>query len=90
MVKFDAIEWDDPDRPLGNVRHVGEHGLTPDDVEHVLRSPHGSDGFSRSSGRPIRFGWTSGGRHIAVVYKVKQGRTLTTIRPITAFPVDPH
>ncbi len=90
MIKFHAVEWDDPDEPQGNVQHIGEHGLTPVEVEEILRGGNGTDDFSRSTGRHLRFGWTSTGRHIVVAYKIKQGRTLTVICPITAYDVDPH
>jgi hypothetical protein len=31
---FDQIIWND--EPGGNIEHIEEHGLTIDDVEHVL------------------------------------------------------
>ena len=38
--------------PDGNIRHMAEHGVIPDEVEHVLANPIESD-MSESSGRPI-------------------------------------
>ena len=90
MIPFHIVEWDDPSDPAGNVRHIAAHGLSIDDVEDVFYSTTATDGFSRSSGRPMRFGRTTTGKFIAVVYKVKQGRTVTTIYPVTAYEVDPH
>jgi hypothetical protein len=63
------VVWDFDDDPDGNVQHVGEHGITPEEVEEILLNPGNSAGFSRSSGRPITFGYTSGGRYLAVVWE---------------------
>jgi hypothetical protein len=41
--------------PDGNIGHMAEHGVTPDEVEHVLANPIESD-VSESSGRPVVFG----------------------------------
>lgn len=59
--------WDDA--PGGNVEHVAEHGLTPEEVEsafdHIeLRT------VSRSSGRPAVFGRTMNDEVIFVVYEL--------------------
>lgn len=89
LVDFDYFEWDDPDEIGGNVDHIGAHGITTDEVEEVLCDPDATDGLSRSSGRPMRRGWTSSGKFIAVVYSLKTDRGITMIRPITAFEVDP-
>lgn len=90
MVVFQAVEWDDAADPGGNVRHVAAHGLTPEEVEEVLDDPNGSDDVSRSSGRPVRFGRTSTGKFVMVAYEVKRGRTITVVRPITAYEVRPR
>lgn len=83
----DAI-WDLDDDPDGNVAHLAEHGVTPSEVEEVLRAPDGEE-RSRSSGRPVRFGWTSTGRYLAVVYDVVEDNPLV-VYPVTAFDVDPR
>jgi hypothetical protein len=49
--------WDDE-----NVQHVAEHELTIEDVEHVLENPT-SEGFSKSSGRPVLF-WIHARRRV--------------------------
>lgn len=68
----------------GNVAHIAEHGLTPDDVEPIVLNPD-RVGVSRSSGRPIAFGETKDGRVIAVVYDQIDK---FTVYPITAFEVE--
>ena len=55
-------EWDEED---GNVAHMAEHGVSPEDVEEVFENPIRYE-RSRSSGRPMVFGYTSDGRRIAV------------------------
>ena len=75
---YDQIVWDLHDDPDGNVQHCAEHGITKEEVEDVLQNPTDSD-VSRSSGRPILFGDTSTGRHLAVVYD--------EIDPDTAYPI---
>jgi uncharacterized DUF497 family protein len=75
--------WDD-DPDDGNVAHIAEHGLSPDDVEHafgnVLRET-----TSRSSGRPALFGLTSDDRVLFVVYQeIDDGR----IYVFTAYEIE--
>ena len=83
MPLIDAI-WDLPDDPDGNVQHIAEHGLTPIDVEYVLNHPTRRQ-TSRSSGRPIVFGFTPSGEYIAVVVEeIDEG----TVYPVTAYPVE--
>ena len=80
---FDAIIWDLDDDPHGNVQHCAEHGISKEEVEEALDSATDED-LSRSSGRPVVFGDTSGGRHLMVVYEeVDEG----TVYPVTAFEV---
>lgn len=68
----------------GNVEHIAEHGLTPDDIEYAME--HCTlDDFSRSSGRPIRFGFALDGRYIAVVYEWIDD---ATVYPITAYVLE--
>lgn len=61
---FDII-WNP--EPGGNVEHIAEHDLRPEDIEEVIFNPVDRD-FSRSSGLPILFGFTPDGRYILVVY----------------------
>ncbi|MFM8413189.1 MAG: DUF4258 domain-containing protein [Planctomycetota bacterium] len=75
------VVWDPT--PGGNVEHIEEHGLTTDDVDHVLLHPE-AHGVSQSSGRPCLFGHLLDGRFIVVVYE-QEGDTLI---PVTAYEVD--
>ena len=34
-----VIVWDDEDDPDGNTQHIARHGLSPEEVEQVLRNP---------------------------------------------------
>jgi uncharacterized DUF497 family protein len=82
MTWYELIwEWDEAD---GNVAHITEHGLNVEDVEFAIENSIG-EAKSRSSGRPILFGYTPDGRKIAVVYEVLDG---TTLYPVTAFEVE--
>jgi len=74
-------EWDEPD---GNVAHIAEHDLTPEDVEYVLENPIHEE-RSRSSGRFLVFGYTEDGRRIAVIYEQLDD---TTLYPVTAYEVE--
>lgn len=76
------IVWND--EPGGNVEHIAEHGLTPEDVEEVLFRPLDRD-VSRSTGLPIVFGFTPDGRYILVVYEQVDE---ITIYPVTAYEVE--
>jgi hypothetical protein len=77
-VAIQNVIWDTDDDPRGNVQHIADHGLTPDDVESVLFGVHELDA-SRSSGLPIALGFTSGGEYICVVFEKD------TVYPVTAY-----
>ena len=83
---FDLIIWDTDDDPVGNVRHIAEHGLTPDEVEVVLRNPRNDTAICRSSGEFITFGYTDTGRYIAVVWE-EANEDPRIAYPITAYEV---
>ena len=61
-----TIIWDD--EPGENVEHVAEHGLTPDEVDEILLDDSIPTAFSKSSGRPCKFGYTSTGKFIMVIW----------------------
>ncbi len=84
-----TIIWDLEDDPEGNVEHLREHGVTMEEAEEVLLSPRSSRALSRTSGLPTAFGWTSTGRHLAVVYEIADDDPLS-LRPVTAYEVPPH
>jgi len=72
------------EEPGGNVEHIAEHGLTPEDVEEVVFNPIDHD-VSQSSGLPIVFGFTPDGRYIMVVYEQVDD---ATIYLVTAYEVE--
>jgi hypothetical protein len=78
------VIWDLDDDPQGNVQHIAEHGLTPEDVEDVLLGTH-ELGKSRSSGFPIALGFTSGGEYICVVFEWVFD---DVVYPVTAYPLE--
>ncbi len=69
------------------VRHLAEHGVSQDDFEHVVCNPS-SKGYSRSSGLPAAWGYTTDGRYIIAVYEELDQ---VDILPVTAYEVrEPH
>ena len=82
-MQFLQVIWDDEDNADGNVQHIAEHGLTVEDVEHVLENPT-EEGASSATGRPCCFGYTPGGDFIIVVYEPIDR---DTIYPVTAYEV---
>lgn len=81
---YPSAIWDLEDDPHGNIQHIAEHGVTPEEVEEILERPTGIV-QSRSSERPIAFGETSMGRIIAVVYEEVDA---DTVYPVTAYEVE--
>ena len=87
-MRIDRIIWDLEDEIGGNVRHVAEHGITPEEVDEVLyEADEEAIVSSFSSGSPMVFGFTSTGKHIAVVFVVVE-ETPCSVRPVTAYEVD--
>ncbi|MEX2316192.1 MAG: hypothetical protein WD669_03505 [Pirellulales bacterium] len=78
------IIWDLPGDPDGNVQHIAEHGLTPVDIEHVLRHPR-RRAKSRSSNRPMVYGRTPAGEEIVVIYEEIDD---STVYPVTAYTIE--
>jgi len=79
------VIWGLEDDPDGNIQHIAEHGVTPDEVEEVLNDPFSQTAYSRSSGRPITFGWSPTGRYLAVVWELVEGDPPRAY-PVTAYP----
>jgi hypothetical protein len=79
---FYEIIWNE--EPGGNVEHIAEHDLTPEDIEEVILNPVGRD-VSRTSRLPILFGFSLDGRYILVVYEQIDD---ATIYPVTAYEVE--
>jgi len=80
------VIWDLEDDPEGNVQHIAEHDLTPEEVESVLFNSSATTAVSKSSGEMITFGYTSSNRYVAVVWEHVMDDPLT-MRPITAYEV---
>lgn len=76
------VIWDLPGDPNGNRFHIEEHGLTIDEVEDVLLDANLPVGTSRTSGRPLRAGYTTTGRYIVVVWSMIDD---DTVKPVTAY-----
>lgn len=70
--------------PGGNTEHIAEHDLAPKDIEEVFLNPIGHD-TSRSTGRPIVYGFTPGGHYILVVYERIDAET---VYPVTAYEIE--
>lgn len=84
-----TVIWDDPDDEEGNYRHIVDgHRVTIEEVEEVLGEQTNHGQRSRTTGRPIAFGWTTSGRFLAVPYKVLCDDPLI-VSPITAYDTDP-
>ena len=79
------ILWDLEDDPDGNVQHMAANDVTVEEYVEVFIGNYEEATFSRESGRPITFGWTSTGMHIAVVWDEVQSEDPLIIRPVTAF-----
>jgi hypothetical protein len=72
------------EEPGGNVEHIAEHGLTPEDVEYAYATAEAFT-VSRSSGRPAFSGLALDGRVIFVVYEEMDA---TTWYVVTAYEVE--
>ena len=68
----------------GNIAHLREHDVTPEEAEAVVQHPISTD-ISRTTRRPIAFGYTDAGRKLAVVYERIDHATVDCI---TAYDVE--
>lgn len=78
------VIWDLDDEAEGNIAHIAEHGVTKEEVEDILQNEANETVASTSSGRPITFGWTTTGKHLAVVWE-EAGNDPRMVYPITAY-----
>lgn len=80
-MRIDGFDWDD-----GNWPKCAKHGLSKDEIEFVLlRSPLVLP--DRSGSLEIRYngvGKNNVGRHIFVVFALRDQGNLTLVRPISA------
>jgi hypothetical protein len=67
-----------------NVQKLEDHGLTTDDVEHVIQNPYRKR-ESRSSGDHLAEGYTESGQWIVCIYRMLDP---DMVEPITAFEPD--
>ena len=81
---IERVFWDD--EPDGNVEHIAEHGLTVEDVEHILSVFH-VETTSEESGLPLVLGYLEDGRLVAVVFEWVDEES---VLPITAYEVAPE
>jgi len=65
------------------IAHLAEHGISQDDFERVVCGPV-RKGYSRSSGLPIAWGYTSDGRYVMAVYEELDP---LMVLPVTAYEV---
>ncbi len=79
-MRWTQVVWDPT--PGGNVAHVEEHGLTTDEVDHVLQH-YDREAISQSSGRTCVFGHVPDGRYIIVVFE-EDG---DVVIPVTAYEI---
>jgi hypothetical protein len=77
-----SVIWDD--EPGGNVEHVAANGLTPDEVDEVLLDDSIPTSHSASTGRPCKFGHTSTGKYIIVIWD-ELSDDPRMIYPVTAY-----
>ena len=75
MTDFEFI-WDE--QPGGNVEYIADNNLSPEDVECAFELISGHD-ISRSSGRPIIYGYTPDDREIVVIYEIIADRTIYVV-----------
>lgn len=80
-MRYLRVIWDLVDDAAGNVQHIAENDVTPDEVEEILRIADDAQ-FSRSSGRPLVFGYTESGRLLAVIFEWVDD---DTVYPVTAY-----
>jgi len=80
-MRYLRVIWDLIDDAGGNVQHIAENEVTPDEVEDVLQMADDAQ-FSRSSGRPLVFGYTDTGRLLAVIFEWVDE---DTVYPVTAY-----
>ena len=66
----------------GNVEHIAEHGVTPEDFEFVFEN-YENEAVSASSGLPARFGYTEDRRYLMVVFEWIEKNLV--VLPVTAF-----
>jgi uncharacterized DUF497 family protein len=77
-----VFDWDEE-----NIRHIAEHGITPDEAEQVLRNDPADGGVQSSEGeeRFVEVGVTDALRVLVVITTYRGA----LIRVVTAYPATP-
>ncbi len=81
MTEPTQIIWSD--EPGGNVEHLGEHDVSPEEAESVLVRYFGDREPSRSSDNWLVMGHTPSGRFLVVVFDYIREESI--VITITAF-----
>lgn len=87
MLDDALIYWDDA--PGKNLEKIALRGLTPEEVEAVIRDGSIPIEESRTSGLPCKEGYAPTGRYVFVVRKVLCDDPLIIV-PVTAFTPEPE
>ena len=87
-MNIEAVIWDEDDDPEGNVQHIAEHDIMPDEVEDVLYDPTCRTTPSSHAGRLLTCGWTRTDRFLCVSRERALDDPLTA-RPVAAFLSNP-
>jgi uncharacterized DUF497 family protein len=80
--------WDLDEDSEGNVQHIAEHGIATEEAEEIVRNHYEAAVASQTSGRPTVFGWTSTGKHLAVIFEVVD-EEVPQVYVVTAFEAPP-
>jgi hypothetical protein len=51
------------------IDHLAEHGVEPEDFEAIVQRPD-RQGVSKSSGRPVAYGYAADGRYLKCLYEM--------------------
>ncbi|MEP7338148.1 MAG: hypothetical protein ABI977_10425 [Acidobacteriota bacterium] len=72
--KWDKFEWDDEDQKNGNVQHLRDHGIEPEEAEECFFHEYWFDRDERRYGDVYLLnGRTHRGRWLRLVFQDKKG-----------------
>ncbi|HAG10082.1 MAG TPA: hypothetical protein DCK76_01510 [Desulfotomaculum sp.] len=77
----EGFEWDPAHQPKGNIRHIANHNVFPDEAEEIFELPEEVLIRKTRQGYRIAYGRSNAGRYLLVVFIIKPGNI---IRVITA------
>ena len=87
-MQIGGFDWDD-----GNWPKCGKHGLTRDEIESVFRGEFTTfdDPYAATAEARLRaIGRIANGRHVFVVFCLRERNGVTSIRPISARCMHQH